>query len=188
MTAAGGIIHEEFHSPAYTAKGGPFHMVQLWVNLPKKDKMTRPGYQGITDADIPAVEIAGGRVRVIAGDFGGVKGPARTFSPINVWDVRLKGGTETAFEVPEGHTAMVAVLTGDVTVNGTAARDATAVRLAREGTEVSLTAAADTMLLVLTGAPLDEPVFGYGPFVMSSEAEIRQAINDFNSGRFGAVG
>jgi redox-sensitive bicupin YhaK (pirin superfamily) len=188
MTAAGGIIHEEFHSPAYTAKGGPFHMVQLWVNLPKKDKMTRPGYQGITDADIPAMEIAGGRVRVIAGDFGGVKGPARTFSPINVWDVRLKGGTETAFEVPEGHTAMVAVLTGDVTVNGTAARDATAVRLAREGTEVSLTAAADTMLLVLTGAPLDEPVFGYGPFVMSSEAEIRQAINDFNSGRFGAVG
>ncbi len=188
MTAAGGLIHEEFHSPAYTANGGPFRMVQLWVNLPKKDKMTRPGYQGITNADIPAVELPGGRVRVIAGEFNGSKGPARTFSPINLWDVRLDGGAEMNFEVAEGHTAMIAVLAGNVTVNGTAAQDAEVVRLAREGTAVSLKAAADTMLLVLAGEPLNEPVFGYGPFVMSNEAEIRQAITDFNSGRFGAVG
>jgi len=188
MTAAGGIIHEEFHSPAHTARGGPFHMVQLWVNLPKKDKMTKAGYQGLTNADIPVVEIPGGRVRVIAGAFNGGKGPARTFSPINVWDVRLNGGTETTFDVPEGHTTLIAVLSGKVTVNGTAAEDAQVVRLAREGTQVSLQASTDTMLLVLTGEPLNEPVFGYGPFVMTSEAEIRQAINDFNSGRFGAVG
>jgi len=189
MTAAGGILHEEFHSPAYTAKGGPFRMVQLWVNLPAKDKMTKPGYQGITDADIPAVDLPGGAgtARVIAGDFGGAKGPARTFSPINVWDVRLKGGADAVFDVPEGHTTIVVVLTGEVTVNGTPARDAEAVRLAREGTRVSLKSAAGAMLLVLTGEPLNEPVFGYGPFVMSNEAEIRQAIADFNSGRFGAV-
>jgi redox-sensitive bicupin YhaK (pirin superfamily) len=189
MTAAGGIIHEEFHSPAYTAKGGPFRMVQLWVNLPAKDKMARAGYQGITSADIPAVALphGAGMARVIAGDFGGAKGPARTFSPINVWDVRLKGGADAVFDVPEGHTAIIVVLTGEVTVNGATARDAEAVRLAREGMQVSLKAAGDTMLLVLTGEPLNEPVFGHGPFVMSSEAEIRQAIDDFNSGRFGQV-
>ena len=189
MTAAGGIIHEEFHSPAYAAKGGPFRMVQLWVNLPAKDKMTKPRYQGITDADIPAVDLPGGagRTRVIAGDFGGTRGAARTFSPINVWDVRLNGGADITLDVPESHTAMVVVLAGDVTVNGTAAKDAEVVRLAREGTRVSLKASADAMLLVLTGEPLNEPVFGYGPFVMTNEAEIRQAIDDFNSGRFGAV-
>lgn len=187
MTAAGGIIHEEFHSPDFTAKGGPFHMVQLWVNLPKKDKMTRAGYQGLTNADIPVVTLPNGSVRVIAGAYGGAAGPARTFSPINVWDMRLMGGTETAFDVPEGHTTLIAVLSGKVSVNGTAAEDAQVVRLAREGTRVSLKTATDTMLLVLTGEPLNEPVFGYGPFVMTSEAEIRQAIDDFNSGRFGAV-
>jgi redox-sensitive bicupin YhaK (pirin superfamily) len=189
MTAAGGILHEEFHSPAYTARGGPFRMVQLWVNLPAKDKMTRAGYQGITAADIPAVALPGdaGTARVIAGDLRGAKGPARTFSPINVWDVRLKAGADVTFDVPEGHTAIVVVLTGEVTVNGSAARDAEAVRLAREGTQVSLKAAGDAMLLVLTGEPLNEPVFGYGPFVMTNEAEIRQAIDDFNGGRFGNV-
>jgi len=188
MTAAGGLIHEEFHSPAYTAKGGPFRMVQLWVNLPAKDKMTKAGYQGITNADIPVVGLPGVRVRVIAGEFNDAKGPARTFSPINLWDVRQADGAGLDFDVPEGHTTMIAVLAGNVTVNGTAAKDAEVVRLAREGSEVSLEADTDAMLLVLTGEPLNEPVFGYGPFVMTSEAEIRQAISDFNSGRFGQVG
>jgi hypothetical protein len=185
MTAAGGIIHEEFHSPAFTAKGGPFHMVQLWVNLPARDKMIGAGYQGITNADIPVVELDGGRARIIAGALQGAKGPARTFSPINLWDVRLEAGADVKFEVPEGHTTLVAVLAGTVSVNGTAVKDAEVVRLAREGTEVSLKATAGTMLLVMTGEPLNEPVFGHGPFVMTSEAEIRQAIGDFNSGRFG---
>ena len=189
MTAAGGIIHEEFHSPAYTAKGGPFRMVQLWVNLPKKDKMTKAGYQGIANADIPVVDLprAAGTARIIAGEFPAAKGPARTFSPINVWDLKLNAGADLNLAVPEGHTTMIAVLAGEVNVNGTVARDAEVVRLEREGTEVVLKAASETMLLVLTGEPLNEPVFGYGPFVMTSEAEIRQAITDFNSGRFGNV-
>jgi redox-sensitive bicupin YhaK (pirin superfamily) len=187
MTAAGGILHEEFHSEAYSKTGGPFRMVQLWVNLPGKDKMTRPGYQSITAAAIPAAELPGGRVRVIAGAFQGTLGPARTFSPINVWDARLDADADVTLDLPEGHTAMIVVLTGDVAINGTAAREAEVVRLAREGRQVSLKASTGAMLLVLTGAPLNEPVFGYGPFVMTSEAEIRQAIADFNSGRFGQM-
>lgn len=190
MTAAGGIIHEEFHSPGFTKTGGPFRVVQLWVNLPGKDKMARPGYQSITNADIPVVELAdgAGKARIIAGDFTGTKGAARTFSPVNVWDVRLNRDAEVTLDLPEGHTAMIAVLSGRVTVNGDrAAGEAEIVRFERAGTEVRLHADADSMLLVLTGQPLGEPVFGYGPFVMGNETEIRQAIDDFNSGRFGQV-
>jgi redox-sensitive bicupin YhaK (pirin superfamily) len=187
MTAAGGILHEEFHSEAYSRTGGPFRMVQLWVNLPGKDKMTRPGYQSITAAAIPEAGLPGGRVRVIAGEFQGIAGPARTFSPINVWDARLDAGADVTLELPEGHTAMIVVLTGEVDINGTPAGEAEVARLAREGTQVALKASTGAMLLVLTGAPLNEPVFGYGPFVMTSEAEIRQAIADFNSGRFGQL-
>ena len=190
MTAAGGIIHEEFHSPAYTKTGGPFRMVQLWVNLPRKDKMTRAGYQAIANADIPVVELANGagRARVIAGAFEGAKGPARSFSPVNLWDIDLAQGAEVTLHLPDGHTALLAVLAGAVTINGAQVGEAELIRLEREGTEVGIRAGADSLLLVLTGEPLNEPVFGYGPFVMSSEAEIRQAISDFNSGRFGQVG
>jgi hypothetical protein len=189
MTAAGGIIHEEFHSPAYTAKGGPFRMVQLWVNLPGKEKMSRPGYQAITAVKIPAFELpnGAGRGRVIAGVFGDVKGPARTFSPINLWDMQIKAGADVTLDLPEGHTVMIAVLAGQVSIGGAAVSEAQIVRLERDGAQVALRADADTMLLVMTGEPLGEPVFGYGPFVMSNEAEIRQAITDFNSGRFGQV-
>lgn len=190
MTAAGGIIHEEFHSTGFTKSGGPFRVVQLWVNLPVKDKMTKPGYQSITNADIPVVELAdgAGRARIIAGDFAGTKGAARTFSPINVWDVRLNRDASTTLELPEGHTAMVAVLSGRVTINGKEGLgEAEIVRFERDGAGVTIKADSDAMLLVLTGQPLGEPVFGYGPFVMTSEAEIRQAIDDFNSGRFGQV-
>jgi quercetin 2,3-dioxygenase len=190
MTAAGGIIHEEFHSPAFTKTGGPFRMVQLWVNLPQKDKMSKAGYQGITSDDIPVVELANGagKARIIAGDFAGVNGPARTFSPINLWDVKLNRDAEVTLDLPEGHTALIAVLTGHVTVGDTGAGEAEIIRFAREGSDVTLRADGDSQLLVLTGEPLNEPVFGYGPFVMTSEAEIRQAVIDFNSGRFGQVG
>ena len=189
MTAAGGIIHEEFHSPAFTKTGGPFRMVQLWVNLPVKHKLTKPGYQSITKADIPVVDLANaaGHARIIAGDFSGTKGAAKTFSPINVWDVRLNRDADVSLNLPEGHTAMIAVLTGHITVNGQGAGEAEIIRFEREGSDVTLHADSDTMLLVLTGEPLGEPVFGYGPFVMTNEAEIRQAITDFNSGRFGQV-
>lgn len=191
MTAAGGIIHEEFHSKAFTKTGGPFRMVQLWVNLPAKDKMTPPGYQSITDADIPVVDLnqGTGRMRIIAGNFAGTSGPARTFSPVNVWDVRLNREADVVLDLPEGHTAMIAALSGHVTVNGSErAGEAEVIRLERDGSQVSIHADSDSILLVLTGEPIQEPVVGHGPFVMNNEAEIRQAIDDFNRGRFGQVG
>jgi len=159
------------------------------VNLPVKHKLTKPGYQSLTKADIPVVELANGagRARIIAGDFAGTKGAAKTFSPINVWDVRLNRDADVSLTLPEGHTAMIAVLTGHVTVGGQGASEAEIIRFEREGSDVTLHAGSDAMLLVLTGEPLGEPVFGYGPFVMTNEAEIRQAITDFNSGRFGQV-
>ena len=187
MTAAGGILHEEYHSPGFAKSGGPFRMVQLWVNLPAKDKKAPGGYQSIASADIPVVELpdAAGRARVIAGELLGVKGPARTFTPINVWDVRLNSGADMTLDLPEGHTAMLVVLSGHVTVNDSQqAAEAEVVLLDREGSGAAIHADGDATLLVLTGEPIDEPIAGYGPFVMNSEAEIKQAIDDFNNGRF----
>jgi redox-sensitive bicupin YhaK (pirin superfamily) len=190
MTAAGGIIHGEYHSPAFAKTGGPFGMIQLWVNLPAKDKMAPGGYQSILDADIPVVDLPGGagKARIIAGDFGGITGPARTFTPINVWDVKLARDTDVALDLPEGHTAMLVVLTGHVTVNGAQeAGEAEMILLGREGSAASVHADGDAKLLVLTGEPIDEPIVGHGPFVMNSEAEIRQAVDDYNSGRFARI-
>lgn len=190
MTAAGGILHEEFHSHGYTKSGGPFHIVQLWVNLPAADKMSAPGYQSIVDGDIPSVTLADGqgRVRVIAGSFKGTKGPAHTFTPINVWDTRLTADAKVTFDLPEGHTTLLVVLKGRITVNGTQeAVGSEIVSLSREGGQAEIEAAGETVLLILTGEPIDEPVVGYGPFVMNSEAQIHQAIADFNAGKFGAM-
>ncbi len=189
MTAASGILHEEFHSEAFAAKGGPMHMVQLWVNLPAKDKMAAPGYQAIVDNDIPAVELPGGagRVRVIAGDFGGSKGPARTFTPMQVWDVSLNAGGEAAFELPEGWNAALIILGGTVEANGASAKEAQMVLLDPMGTSLSLRSKEGATLLLLCGEPIDEPIAGYGPFVMNTEAEIEKAIVDFNSGHFGEI-
>jgi redox-sensitive bicupin YhaK (pirin superfamily) len=189
MTAAGGIMHEEFHSPAFAKTGGPFRVVQLWVNLPAKDKMSTPGYQPILASEIPQVELTGGgRLRVIAGEADGVKGPARTFTPVNVWDVRLAAGGSADLKLPQGHNAAVAVLSGQVVVNGEKdAREAEVVVLSPDGSDVRIDADGEAMVLVLTGEPIDEPVVGYGPFVMNSEDEIRQAFTDVRSGRFGAL-
>jgi len=189
MTASSGIIHEEFHSPNYSKTGGPFRMVQLWVNLPAKDKMSQPGYQAIASADIPIVTFPGGQARIIAGAFRGVRGPARTFTPVNLWDLRLDRSADLTLDLPEGHNTMIAVLSGIVLINGTqTANEAEIVRFDRDGSDVAIHADRETILLVLTGEPIDEPVVGYGPFVMNSQAEIRQAALDFNSGRFGQVG
>ena len=190
MTAAGGILHEEFHSPAFSKTGGPFRMVQLWVNLPSKDKMATPGYQSILSADIPSVDLPddAGKVRVIAGEFGGEKGPARTFTPVNMWDMRLNGDASIELDLPEGHNAAIVVLTGHVTVGGTqTVGEAEVVLLGPDGAGTTIDADGDSMLLILTGEPIDEPIVGYGPFVMNSEAEIRQAVDDFNSGQFGKI-
>ena len=187
MTAGSGIIHEEFHSPGYSKTGGPFRMVQLWVNLPAKDKMTPAEYQAITRDMIPEVALDGGRARIIAGDLNDTKGPARTFSPVNLWDVRLDADAEVTLPLPDGHTSMIAVLSGHVTIDGKGLGEAEIARFSLNGEGVTVKADGDAMLLVLTGEPIDEPVVGHGPFVMNSEAEIRQAFTDFNSGRFGAM-
>jgi redox-sensitive bicupin YhaK (pirin superfamily) len=188
MTAASGILHEEFHSRAFTERGGRLEMVQLWVNLPARDKMAAPGYQTLLDSQIPSVELAGGagRVRVIAGGFGGQQGPARTFTPINVWDLRLNAGSTAELGAKAGHTLALVVLHGTVMVNGSeVVREGQLVHFDREADLVHLEANNDATLLWLEGEPIDEPVAGHGPFVMNTEAEIHQAIADFNAGRFG---
>ncbi len=190
MTAASGILHDEFHSKEFTRTGGTLEMVQLWVNLPAKDKMSAPGYQTVLDGDIPSVELpdGAGRVRVIAGEFGGNRGPARSFTPIDLWDVRLNQGRTARFNLPEGRTLALVVLRGTVLVNdGEVAREAQLVLLDRAGTEVTLEANTDATMLLLSGEPIDEPVVGYGPFVMNTQAEIAQAVTDFNGGRFGQL-
>lgn len=190
MTAAAGILHEEFHSADFTRKGGTLEMVQLWVNLPAKDKMSAPRYQTLLDKEIPSVDLPGnaGSLRVIAGDYEGHKGAALTFTPVNIWDVRLRRGKEASLRIPEGHTLAVIVLAGTLQVNGTEiVRDAQMALLDREGGELMLEANSDAKLLVLSGEPIDEPVAAYGPFVMNSADEIRQAMNDLAAGKFGEM-
>jgi quercetin 2,3-dioxygenase len=190
MTAAGGILHEEFHAGAFGRTGGPFRMVQLWVNLPAKDKMSAPHYQPISAADIPSVKLpqGAGAVRVIAGAFGDVQGPATTFTPINVWDVRLTQGVDVVLDLPQGHTSILVVLSGRIVVNGVEpAADAEALLLDPAGESVSISVDSDTVMLVLTGEPIDEPIVGRGPFVMNSQEEIDHAMADFRSGRFGQI-
>jgi redox-sensitive bicupin YhaK (pirin superfamily) len=188
MTAASGILHEELHSEEFTRTGGTLEMVQLWVNLPAKDKMSTPGYQTILSTDIPTVELpdAAGNLRVIAGDYDGNKGPARTFTPIDVWDVRLNAGRSVEFDVPEGRTLALVVLRGNVTVNGSeVAHQAQMVLLDRANREVMIEASTDASVLLLSGEPLGEPIVGHGPFVMNTTQEINQAITDFHLGKFG---
>lgn len=190
MTAAAGILHEEFHSKAFAQKGGNMEMVQLWVNLPAKDKNVKPGYQTLLDADIPSVELPGkaGRVRVIAGDYNGGKGPAKTFTPINIWDVRLNRDKGATLNVPEGHSLAVVVLAGTIQVNDAdVVRSGQLVVLARDGGEITLEANGEAKLLVLSGEPINEPVVAQGPFVMNTVGEIKQAMLDFQSGKFGAM-
>jgi redox-sensitive bicupin YhaK (pirin superfamily) len=190
MTGGAGILHQEFHSEAFTRSGGMLEMVQLWVNLPAKDKTTAPGYQAILERDSPAVDLphGAGTVRVIAGEYEGHAGPARTFTPMHVWDLRLKQGGLSELTLPEGWTAALVVLRGTVLVNGsTVAREAQMVLLDRNGSAVSIEANNDAVLLLLAGEPIDEPIVGHGPFVMNSEGEIAQAIADFNNGRFGQI-
>jgi len=188
MTAASGILHEEFHSAAFGQSGGEMEMVQLWVNLPAKDKAAPPGYQTLLDADIQTTDLpnGAGRVRVIAGEYAGANGPAKTFTPINIWDVRLNRDGKASFELPEGHTLAVLVRSGTVLLNGAEiARESQFALFDREGGAITLEANTDAKVLVLSGAPINEPVVQYGPFVMNTEGEIRQAITDFNAGKFG---
>ena len=190
MTAASGIVHEEFHGPDFAKRGGAFEMIQLWVNLPAKDKKADPGYQGITNAQIPRVDLTNeaGFVRVIAGSYNGTNGPAHTFSPMNVWDVRLNAGHRAEFQVPGGDTIALFVLKGRARLaTGELVGEAELAVLEREDEKLAIEAEENTTLLLLNGQPTNEPIVGYGPFVMNSEAEIRQAFADYQSGRMGRI-
>lgn len=197
MTAAAGIVHEEFHSPAYARQGGPFEMVQLWVNLPARHKMAPAAYQGIEAAQTPTVALpdGAGTVRLIAGDYGGAQGPARTCTPMQVWDVQLRAGHSVTLPAADGHTTVPLVLRGrvqalDATQTGVDAvegGEADLLVFSRAGSGVTLRALTDTTLLWLSGEPIDEPVVGYGPFVMNTPQEIQQAFVDFRAGKMGRL-
>ena len=190
MTAASGVVHEEFHAPSFTQQGGLFEMVQLWVNLPAKDKMAPPRYQGILQEQIPIVDLPNGQgtVRVVAGEFAGHKGPAQTFTPIHLWDLRLESQHQIDLTVPDGYTTILVVLQGVVHVNGSDAITEAEVGLFdRAGTTLQIDCAQAVTALLLCGEPIDEPIIGQGPFVMNTRQEIYQAIVDYQSGKMGAL-
>lgn len=190
MTAASGLVHEEFHGRDFARHGGILEMVQLWVNLPARDKMSPPRYQSILNCQIPAIDLPNnqGKLRVIAGEFDGIAGPARTFTPINVWDLRLTGNQPIELAVPDGYNTLLAVLKGSVRVNGSEIIDTAEVGLfERPGDYISIDSAPDTIALLLCGEPIDEPIVGSGPFVMNTAEEIRQAMTDYQSGKMGKI-
>jgi len=188
MTAASGILHKEYHEAEWARRGGPFQMAQLWVNLPKAHKMDQPSYQAIVANAMGLVKLPadGGLVRILAGEFQGVRGPARTHTPMSVFDVMLNAGGKVRLDFPASHNVGLLVMKGDVTLNGS--QGATLhdfVVFENEGEGINVQAGSEAQLLVLAGEPIGEPVVQYGPFVMNTEREIEQAFADFNSGKFG---
>ena len=190
MTAGAGILHEEFHSEAFTRAGGMLQMIQLWVNLPARHKMTAPRYQAILNSEIPAVALANGAgtVRVIAGQYENTQGPAQTFTPMNVWDLRLTASSSATAPIRAGWNTALIVLKGQIKVNHErTVQDGAMVVLSAHGSDCFIESISDASVLLLSGEPIDEPVVGYGPFVMNTRGEIEQAIHDFNSGKFGEM-
>lgn len=187
MTAASGLVHEEFHGREWARRGGRFEMVQLWVNLPARDKAAAPGYQALLARDIPGVDLPGGpgRARVIAGELAGARGPAHTFTPIQVWDLRLAGGP-VELPIPDGYTTALAVLRGSVRVGGPKTiLEAEVAVFEREGAVVRIEEANDATVLLLAGQPIGEPIVGQGPFVMNRPEEVYEAVRDHQTGRMG---
>ncbi|MDK9430119.1 pirin family protein [Gallibacterium anatis] len=191
MTAGAGIIHQEFHSEAFSRRGGMFEMVQLWVNLPRKDKNVPAHYQHLAKENIPVVAFAdnAGYARIIAGNFAGIQGAAKTYTKMNVWDMVINAGCEVEIEIPESQSLSMVVLRGKATFNHNEQASAgQLVNFERSAGKVTITAADEELkILLLAGEPIEEPVVGYGPFVMNSFEEIRQAVNDFNAGKFGQI-
>ena len=189
MTAGSGILHKEYHEQNWSKKGGDFEMIQLWVNLPKAHKMTPPKYQELTAANMPKVILpeAKGQVNIIAGDFNGTKGAATTFTPVNLFDMKLKAGSEIDFTTPLAHNTTLLVIDGDITVNGEKAGQHDFVLFRDNAEGISIRANEDAVILVLSGEPIDEPIAQYGPFVMNTQQELMEAIDDFNSGKFGKL-
>jgi hypothetical protein len=189
MTAGSGILHEEFHSESFAKNGGTLNMVQLWVNLPSSLKMTKPGYQAILDKQIPAIDLqnGAGQARIIAGKLSGQLGPAHTFTPMSVIDLRLNQGS-MSIPVPEGWNASLVVLKGAVEAgDGVVAKDAQMLMFSNLGQDIQVNVLEDSIALLLSGEPIDEPIVGYGPFVMNTKEEIAQAMQDFNGGSFGSI-
>ncbi|MGQ0644143.1 MAG: pirin family protein [Elusimicrobiota bacterium] len=189
MTAGAGVLHNEYHEKSFGAAGGVMHMMQIWVNLPRKHKGTAPKYQELTSAGIPAVSLdGGGRARVIAGSFQDARGPASVFSPVQMLDLALKAGERLRLPVPRDHNAALVVLSGGLRLNGgarAAARDSVVFK--NDGDEILLEATEDAAALFLSGAPLEEPLVHYGPFVMNTIEEINQAVEDYRAGKFGRL-
>lgn len=190
MTAASGILHQEYHSDRFMQEGGTLDMVQLWVNLPAAAKSSAPGYQLLENSTIPTVNLPNnaGTLRVIAGDYTGQHGPARTFTEMDVWDLRLHAGKTLGLVAKANRNAGLIVLHGSIYVDSHAPLN-TGELMILDGTDTTivLEATEDAVVLSLSGEPIDEPVVGYGPFVMNSEQEIRDAVDDFNNGSFGKI-
>lgn len=188
MTAAGGILHKEYHEEEFSKKGGTFQMVQLWVNLPAKDKMSTPKYQDIKQANMPKFELENGAgiIEVIAGSYKGLEGSAYTFSPLHLYNARLNKGAKASFSFPQNYNTGFVIVEGSVLVNGdeVAATDQF-VHFKNEGTEIEVEALENAIVLVLSGEPINEPIAQYGPFLMNTSEEIQQAISDYNQGKFG---
>lgn len=188
MTAASGVVHEEMHEKNWAKKGGTLHAIQLWVNLPRSQKMSAPRYQTIQNAEIPKVELEGGagRLRVIAGTFQGRKGSARTFTPVELYDMELLAGRRVELNLPDGHNTSVFVVQGLVSANGSRdAGEAELIVCKRNGSSVVIDARENSRLLILSGQPIEEPIARYGPFVMNTKAELVQAVNDYQAGKMG---
>ena len=188
MTAASGIVHEEFHEKEFARKGGTLHAIQLWVNLPRASKMSTPGYQTILNANIPSIDLEGGagQLRVIAGSFLGHTGPAHTFTPIQLYDLQLKAGHRVQLSMPSGDNTSIFVLQGRVSVNGSReAGEAELIVCKRNGSQVTVEAQDDSWILVMAGEPIDEPIARYGPFVMNTKDELIQAMQDYQAGKMG---
>jgi len=188
MTAGRGIIHKEYYEEEFNNKGGTFQMVQLWINLPAKDKMSTPKYQAIKHSELSKFKLPAdsGYVEVIAGQYNGVTGPASTFTDINVYNVRLDADGEAVFNFPEEHNTGFLVIEGSLSVNNAEQADVNQfVYFSKEGSNFKLKALKNSIVLLLSGAPIDEPIAQYGPFLMNTQEEIKQAINDYNKGKFG---
>jgi len=187
MTAGSGLLHKEFHEQEYNREGGPFQMVQLWVNLPAKDKMTTPKYQAITNAEMGRVALGkGGEVEIIAGEFEGVKGPAITFTPVHLYNLKPKKGEKIELAFPSGYTTAMLAINGSALINGTEKLSLNNLAMfGRDGEEFTVEALEDGIFLLMSGEPLNEPIAQYGPFLMNTQAEIAEAIDDYRQGKFG---
>lgn len=187
MTAGSGVLHKEYHDKEFAKNGGLFQMVQLWVNLPKAHKMTAPRYQELPASAMARYPLEGGEVEIIAGAYKGLAGPAHTFSPLHVYNVRLRAQATCPLTFPKPYNTAVVLIKGSALINDQLAQADQFVLLRNDGEEFLLTAQEECVALVLSGQPLDEPIAAYGPFLMNSWKEIEQAVVDFNEGKFGEL-